>query len=77
MEDMRHVRGSACFETCETEFRYSKCIRQGRVEALVLRGNFVKYIVWKVGKGMEDQEVENLVWSGRRQARQAQRHDVG
>ena len=30
---MQDVKGSACFENCETEFRYSRCIRQGSVEA--------------------------------------------
>ena len=30
--EMRDVKGSGCFENCETEFRCSKCIRQGCVE---------------------------------------------
>ena len=34
--EMQDVRGSTCFENSETEFRYSKCIRQGGVEAPVL-----------------------------------------
>ena len=36
---MQDVRGSACFENSETEFRYSRCICQGVVEA--------KYVLWK------------------------------
>ena len=39
--------GSACFENCETEFRDSKCIGQGGVEAPVLRGRVAQYVVWK------------------------------
>ena len=26
LEEMMDVRGSACFENCETQFRYSRCI---------------------------------------------------
>ena len=33
LAEMQDVHGSACFENCEIEFRYSKCIRQGGVEA--------------------------------------------
>ena len=29
--EMQEVKGSACFESCETEFRFSKCTRQGGV----------------------------------------------
>ena len=36
--EMQDVWGSACFQISETEFRYSRCIRQGGVEALVLWG---------------------------------------
>ena len=32
LEEMQDVQGSASFENCETEFRYSRCIRQGGVE---------------------------------------------
>ena len=35
-EEMKDVRSSACFENSETEFRCSRCIRQGSVEAPVL-----------------------------------------
>ena len=38
---------SACFENSETEFRYSRCIRQGGVEAPVLWGRAAKYVLWK------------------------------
>ena len=37
LEEMRDVRGYACFENCETEFRYSRCKRQGIGEAPSLR----------------------------------------
>ena len=47
LAEMQDVKGSACFENCETEFRYSKCIRQGGVEAPVLWGRVVKYVSWK------------------------------
>ena len=36
LEEILDVRGSACFENSETEFRYSRCIRQDGVEAPVL-----------------------------------------
>ena len=36
LAEMQDVRGLACFENSETEFRYSRCIRQGGVEAPVL-----------------------------------------
>ena len=39
--------GSACFENSETEFRYSRCSRQGDVEAPVLRGRVAKHVRWK------------------------------
>ena len=35
LEEMKDVRSSACFENSETEFRYSRCIRQTSVEAPV------------------------------------------
>ena len=41
---------SASFENSETEFRYSRCIRQGGVEALVLWGRVAKYVLWKLKK---------------------------
>ena len=44
---MHDVRGSASFEKCKTEFRYSRCIRQGGVEAPVLWGRIAKYVLWK------------------------------
>ena len=35
LEERRDARVSACFESCETEFRSSRCIRKGSVEAPV------------------------------------------
>ena len=34
--ELQDVRGCACFENSETEFRYSGCVRQGGVEAGVV-----------------------------------------
>ena len=36
LAEMQDVRGSACFENSETEFRYSRRIQHGGVEARVL-----------------------------------------
>ena len=47
LAEMQDVRGSASFENCETEFRYSRCIRQGGVEAPVLWGCIANYVFWK------------------------------
>ena len=44
---MQDVKGSACFENCETECRYFKCIRQEGVEAPVLWERVAKYVLWK------------------------------
>ena len=43
------LQGSACFENCETEFRYSKCIRQGGAEAPVLWVRVAKYVLRRAG----------------------------
>ena len=51
---MQDVNGSAYFETCETEFRYSKCIRQGGMEAPVLGGRVAKYVLWKAEEKFKD-----------------------
>ena len=48
LEEMEGVRESACFETCETEYRSSRCIRQGSVEASVLREEVARYVLWNV-----------------------------
>ena len=48
LAEMQDVQGSACFENCETEFRHSRCIRQGGVEAPVLWRRVAKYVSWKV-----------------------------
>ena len=47
LAEMQDLKGSASFENCETEFRYSKCIRQGGVEAPVLWGRIAKFVLWK------------------------------
>ena len=47
LPEMQDMKGSAWFENCETEFRYSKCIRQGGVEAPVLWRRVAKYVLWK------------------------------
>ena len=44
---MQDVHGSARFENCETEFRYSRCIRQGGVETPVLWERIAKCVLWK------------------------------
>ena len=44
------MKGSAWFENCETEFRYSKCIRQGGVEAPVLWGRWPSTCFGKLKK---------------------------
>ena len=47
LAEMQDVRGSASFENCETQFRYSRCIRQGGVDASVLWRRIAKYVLWK------------------------------
>ena len=47
LAEMQEVRGSASFENSETEFRHSRCIRQGGVVALVLWGRVAKCVLWK------------------------------
>ena len=43
LEGMQGVRRSACFESRETGFRYSRCIGQGSMEVPVLWRKVVKY----------------------------------
>ena len=50
LAEMRDVRESASFENSETEVRYSRCIRQGGVEAPVLWGRVAKDVLWKAEK---------------------------
>ena len=50
LAEMRDFRGSASFANCQIEFRYSRYIRQGCVEAFVLWGRIAKYVLWKVEK---------------------------
>ena len=45
--EMQDLHISAYFENCETAFRYSRCSRQGGVEAPVLWGRVVKFVLWK------------------------------
>ena len=45
LAEMQHVPGSACFENCETEFRNTRCIRQGGVEAPVLWGRVAECVL--------------------------------
>ena len=47
LEEMKDIRGSACFKNCVAEFRYSGCIRQGSVEALVLWRKIAKCVLWR------------------------------
>ena len=78
LADMQDVKGSACFEKCETEFRYSKGIRQGGVEAPVLSGRVAEYVLrkaeerWKprrwglsFGSGESDNEyvLRSMMWA--------------
>ena len=51
LAEMQDVRGSASFENCETEFRYSRCIRQGGVEAPVLWGRASPNTCWGLSFG--------------------------
>ena len=53
MKDLR----SACFENCEAEFRYSRCIRQRGVEA-------AKYVLWKAEEKWKTRGVGDLLSEG-------------
>ena len=55
LDQMKDAKGSARFENCETEFRYSWCTRQGSVEASLFFGErrerkVAKYVLRK-GEG--------------------------
>ena len=58
LAEMQDVQGSLCFENSETEFRCSRCIRQGGVEAPVLWGRVAKYVLWKAEEKVEGQRLE-------------------
>ena len=63
LEEMKDVRGSGSFEHCETEFRYSRCIRQGSVEASVFveKSGQIRVVEGRVeveGKGVEERVFE-------------------
>ena len=72
--EMHDVQGSFCFEKCETEFRYSRCIRQGGVE--------LHFFVWTRGQRrfmerrgkVKDQRMGTV---GERQRVRVTGHDVG
>ena len=78
LAEMQHVRRSACFENNETEFWYSRCIRQGGVEARVLWGRVAKYVLWKAegkwkakgwgllfgGQHDTDYVLRGMMWAG-------------
>ena len=68
LAEMQDVKGSACFENCEAEFRCSKCSRQGGVEAPVLWRRVAKYVLWKAEERWKAREwsclwEENLTMS--------------
>ena len=64
LAEMQDVQGSACFENCETEFRYSKCIRQGGVEAPVLWVRVAKYVLWKGEERWKARRMGIVIWEG-------------
>ena len=47
LTEMQDVRGSPSFENSETEFRYSRSIRQGGVEAPMMWGRVAKCVLCK------------------------------
>ena len=53
LAEMQDVRGSASFENSETEFRYSRCFRQGGVEAPMPWGRVAQYVLWKAEESGE------------------------
>ena len=44
LAEMQDTKGSACFENCETNFRYSKCMRQGLEAPLCGAGGLVRAV---------------------------------
>ena len=62
LAEMQDMKGSACFENCETVFRYAKCIRQGGVEAPVLWERVAVYVLWKAERKMEGQRMGIVIW---------------
>ena len=65
LEEMKDVKGSACFENCETELRSSMCIRQGGVEVSVLWSRVTKIRTVESRDEMEGQMLVNRVWRTR------------
>ena len=45
-EGKKDVRGCACFENCETEFRYSKCIREEgwRLQCVIAKSGQIRFV---------------------------------
>ena len=66
LEEMKDVRGSVCFENCETEFRYSRCTRRGSVEAPVLWGKVAKKHTVEKPKGSGRPRDGGIVFGGER-----------
>ena len=62
LAEMQDVRGSACFENSKTEFRYSRCIRQGCVEAPVPWGRVAQNVLWKAEEKWEGQRLGVILW---------------
>ena len=77
LAEMKDVRGSACFENCETEFRHSEMYSASRVGAPVLWGRVAKYVSlkaeekWKTnswgrafGRGFDDEcSLGGVMWA--------------
>ena len=74
LAEMQDVQGSACFENCETEFRHSRCIRQGRCCVVGTRGQI--RVMESRGK-VEGQRLGTYLRRRERQRVRAAKHDVG
>ena len=57
LAEMQDVKGSARFENCDKEFGYSKCVRQGGVEAPVLWD-----VLWKAEERWKARVWETVIW---------------
>ena len=66
LEEMKDGRGTACFENSETEFRCSRCIRQGGVEAAVFVVPGSRMCSAESRDEMESQKLECCVRERRR-----------
>ena len=74
LEEMKDQEGKASFESCETEF--SRCIRQGSVEAPILGMKLARYIAHRGGK-VESSWSGTVAWRRRGQRVPDQQHCVG